>query len=112
MGADDSKQDFKVRHTVIVRFKEGHRYSDPVQAKEIVQACLDLNQNVGKDLDGRMALTCGLDLGLPGQLKEKGQASMAIVADFVSQEDYLKYGPHPAHQEFVKKYMVPELEII
>jgi hypothetical protein len=101
---------FKIRHSVIVLFKEGHSYTDPEKAKQVVKAFLDLNNSVGKDLTGAMKLICGIDLGLAGQSKEKGQASFAITADFEHEADYLTYATHPKHVECCQKYMMGQVE--
>lgn len=44
----------------------------------------------------------GLDAGL-----NPGNASLAIVADFASAEDYLVYRDHPAHQQVIADVLLP-----
>jgi hypothetical protein len=84
-----------LRHVVTLTFQDD---TTDEQVEEIVEALRLLPSQI----DALRGYVVGRDAGLAD-----GNASLAIVADFDSVQDYEVYRDHPAHQAVITQLIVP-----
>ena len=87
-----------LRHIVTLTFRDGTTERD---AEAIAAALRELPEQIPE----LRSYVVGVDAGL-----SEGNASLAVVADFDSVEDWQTYRDHPAHQAVITQQIVPVLE--
>ena len=87
-----------MRHTVLLRFKEG-------TSEAQIQSALDGLATMPGEIDLIRRYEFGRDLGIM-----EGNPEIALVADFDSVEDWRTYLAHPAHMAMVAERITPILE--
>lgn len=78
-----------IQHITLIYFKEG---TDDERQQKVLEAFQQLPSLIPQVKQFR----CGLDLGLLD-----GNASLAVVAEFASSDDFLVYSTHAAHAEVI-----------
>ena len=86
-----------LRHIVTLTFRDGTTERD---AEAIAAALRELPEQIPE----LRSYVVGVDAGL-----SEGNASLAVVADFDSVEDWQTYRDHPAHQAVITQQIVPVL---
>ena len=84
-----------IRHLVMFEWKDG-------TTAEQIQAVVEGLSRLPSEITEIAAYSFGTDLGLT-----EGAADFAVVADFVSVEDWRAYLAHPAHVRVVEELVVP-----
>ena len=87
-----------LRHIVTLTFRDG---TTAREAEAIAAALRELPEQIPE----LRSYVVGVDAGL-----SEGNASLAVVADFDSVEDWQVYRDHPAHQAVITQQIVPVLE--
>lgn len=94
----------KVRHVVVLKFKEGF-YENQDERDLIIRATNEFFIKIQREDAGAERIACGFDLCLV-----EGNAHYAINVDFASAESYLNYANHPAHLDFLATYCKDKVE--
>lgn len=86
-----------LRHVVTHTYK-------PETTDEQLAAIVDALRALPAQIDAIAGYEVGLDAGLAD-----GNATLAIVADFASVEDYETYRDHPAHQQVIAERIIDHI---
>ena len=87
-------------HVVILKF---HRPLLAREASSLVEAAYAMKSVIPVI----KSIKCGCDLGL----NEIARSSYSLTAEFSSIDDYKTYSAHPAHVEFINRYLKPYLAV-
>lgn len=92
---DDRSSGAGVRHVVLFTWAEG---TTPHHIEALKAGLAALPGRIPQIADYRF----GEDLGI-----NEGTADFAVVADFVSRDDYLVYRDHPDHRQLISELVTP-----